>query len=165
MVLKGTGEEIMSSARRTLASFVVIGCALAGCTTSDLADTTTTWATTTTSVSATSSSTTLPSGEVDCGTLYLASGWPTTTAPWPSAFDCILDAFSTGTPARFVERAQTDGEGGHIRVTTYTVIGVEEVQRVVDSTGALPPGDITTTVCTGLPHELGQSELTATDCA
>jgi hypothetical protein len=106
----------------------------------------------------------LPSGELDCGTLYLASGWPTTAAVSPYAFDCILDAFSTGTPARFVERAQTDGEGGHIRITTYSVIGVEEVQRVVDSTGALPPGDITTTVCTGLSHDTG-SELTATDCA
>jgi len=47
-------------------------------------------------------------------------------------------------------RAQTDGEGGHIEITTYQVIGVQQVRQTVDATGAQPPGGITVSVCTGL---------------
>ncbi len=109
---------------------------------------TTTGPTQTTSAPTTSSTT--PTGQIDCGTAYLASGWPTTTVPSPAVQQCILSAFSAGTAAIYRERAQTDGEGGHIQITTYEVIGVRQVRRTVDATGAQPPGAITVSVCSGL---------------
>ena len=70
-----------------------------------------------------------PTAQIDCGTRYLASGWPTTTAPSRGFADCILGAFETGTPAIYRERAQTDGNGGHIEITTYQVTGPHQVRR------------------------------------
>jgi hypothetical protein len=98
----------------------------------------------------------------DCGTDYLASGWPTTIAPSPQQQSCILEAFASGSYAIYTERAQTDGEGGHIEITTYQVIGPRRVRRTVDATGALPPGSVTVTVCTGLSGNVGP--LVATGC-
>ena len=97
--------------------------------------------------------TTNGAGQVDCGTRYLASGWPTTTVPYPGFADCIQQAFASGTAAIYVERAQTDGEGGHIEITTYEVVGVRQVRRTVDSTGAQPPGGVVVSTCTGMGHD------------
>jgi hypothetical protein len=108
--------------------------------------------------------TTPPAGVVDCGTAYLASGWPTTVLPSPTLQQCILSTFAAGTPATYAERAQTDGEGGHIQVTTYLVTGVRQVRRTVDATGAQPPGGITVSVCTGLASG-PDGQLAATGCS
>ena len=97
--------------------------------------------------------TTNGAGQIDCGTRYLASGWPTTTVPYPGFADCIQQAFASGTSAIYVERAQTDGEGGHIEITTYEVVGARLVRRTVDSTGAQPPGGVVVSTCTGLTHD------------
>ncbi len=107
--------------------------------------------------------TTTAGGPVDCGTAYLASGWPTTTAGSPAASACILDAFAAGTPATYVVRAQTDGNGGHIQITTYVVVGVQRVQRTVDDRGAQPAGGVTTTTCTGLAFSMATA-VTASGC-
>ena len=106
---------------------------------------------------------TTPSGQIDCGTAYLASGWPTTIVPSPTLAQCILDAFAAGTPAIYRERAQTDGNGGHIKITTYEVTGRYQVRRTVDATGAQPPGGITVSVCTGLAAG-PDSQLVASGC-
>ncbi len=104
-----------------------------------------------------------PAGQIDCGTAYLASGWPTTFLPSPTLQQCILSAFAAGTPAIYRERAQTDGQGGHIKITIYEVIGVHQVRRTVDATGAQPPGAVTVSVCTGLAS--GQDgQLAASGC-
>ncbi len=119
-------------------------------------------ATAPTTVPATTASTT-PAGQIDCGTAYLASGWPTTILPSPALQQCILSAFAAGRPAIYRERAQTDGQGGHIKITTYEVIGVHQVRRTVDATGAQPPGAVTVSVCTGLAS--GQDgQLAASGC-
>ncbi|MFM7069773.1 MAG: hypothetical protein ACKOYM_09985 [Actinomycetes bacterium] len=86
----------------------------------------------------------------DCGTISYASGWPTTTLFVVTKFDCITSAFATGTDAHLIERRQTDGYGGHIAVTTYQVTGVQQVRVTVDNTNALPAGEVTTSICTGL---------------
>lgn len=85
-----------------------------------------------------------------CGTFYAASGWPTTMAPSPALFDCIVDAFTAGTPATFAERFQTDGYGGHIEIHFYEVTGAGRVKVTVDATGAEPPGGVTVQECTSL---------------
>lgn len=85
-----------------------------------------------------------------CGTFRYASGWPTTTAPYPGQYDCILDAFAVGTPASVAERLQTDGFGGHIEIRFYEVTGVGRVRVTVDATGAQPPGGVTVRDCTSL---------------
>jgi hypothetical protein len=103
-----------------------------------------------TTTAPTTTSSTTPAGQIDCGTAYLASGWPTTILPSPTLQQCILSAFSAGTSAIYRERAQTDGEGGHIQITTYEVIGVRQVRRTIDATGAQPPGGVTTSTCSGL---------------
>ncbi len=109
------------------------------------------------------SSTSPPGTPIDCGTAYLASGWPTTVLPSPTLQQCILSAFAAGTPATYRERAQTDGEGGHIEITTYEVIGVNQVRRTVDATGALPPGGVTVSICTGLAAG-SDGQLSASGC-
>jgi hypothetical protein len=106
---------------------------------------------------------TTPGGQIDCGTAYLASGWPTTIAPSPTLAQCILDAFAAGTPAIYRERAQTDGNGGHIEITTYQVTGRQKVWRTVDATGAQPPGGVTVSACTGLAAG-PDSQLVASGC-
>ncbi len=123
---------------------------------------TTTVGPTQTATAPTTSSTT-PAGQIDCGTAYLASGWPTTILPSPTLQQCLLSAFAAGTPAIYRERAQTDGEGGHIKVTTYEVIGVHQARRTVDATGAQPPGGITVSVCSGLASG-PDGQLTASGC-
>lgn len=92
---------------------------------------------------------------VDCGILYRAAGWPTTLLPSVQAITCLQDAFDAGTPARLVDRAQTDGEGGAILVTTYDILGPGNVRVTVDAREAADrPRGITVSECTGLATEL-----------
>jgi hypothetical protein len=91
---------------------------------------------------------------LDCGILYRASGWPTTFVPSTEAIACLQGAFDAGTPARLVDRAQTDGEGGAILVTTYDVLGAGVVRVTVDARQAADrPQGITVSRCTGLASE------------
>jgi hypothetical protein len=89
--------------------------------------------------------------ETDCGIVYLASGWPTTTAPSPTFASCLATGFTAGTPTRLVVRAQTDGAGGHILITTYQVLGPASVRVTEDATNAADrPQVVTVKTCTGL---------------
>jgi hypothetical protein len=88
---------------------------------------------------------------IDCGIIYRASGWPTTFVPNIDAFTCLQTAFDADTPARLVDREQTDGEGGAILVTTYDVLGPGRVRVTVDAREAADrPQRITVSECTGL---------------
>ena len=93
---------------------------------------------------------TLPGGREDCGDRDLDSGAPTTTVPQPGYAQCILAALAAGRPAVYIERQATDDQDGHDIVTTYTVVGRDQVQVRVDATGAQPPGQVTTSGCAGL---------------
>lgn len=99
---------------------------------------------------------TIPAGDqdpalLDCGTLFRASGWPTTFVPSIEAFTCLQAAFDAGTPARLVDREQTDGYGGAILITTYDVLGPGNVRVTVDAREAADrPKGITVSECTGL---------------
>jgi hypothetical protein len=91
---------------------------------------------------------TIGSGAVDCGTFDLAVGWPTTFAPPLSMNECLDHAFRTGTPARLVLSAQTDGEGGAPVTTTYLVTGQGIIHVKVDATRASDrPPVVTTKEC------------------
>jgi hypothetical protein len=92
---------------------------------------------------------------LDCGTLYRAAGWPTTFAMFPGAFSCLADAFTAGTPARLVDREQTDGYGGAILITTYDVLGPGQLRVTVDATQAADrPQVVTVSRCTGVVAEM-----------
>jgi hypothetical protein len=97
---------------------------------------------------------------IDCGIIYRASGWPTTFMVSTSYFDCLGDAFESGTPARLVDRAQTDGMGGAILITTYDVLGPGQVRVTVDATAAADrPQVVTVSMCTGLEIASYQIEV------
>jgi len=53
----------------------------------------------------------VPPATEDCRTNNALAGWPTTTAPAPDAYACILDALATGTPAQMSAIS-----GGRIRL-------------------------------------------------
>jgi hypothetical protein len=92
---------------------------------------------------------------IDCGVVYRASGWPTTFVPSPTTFACLADAFAAGTPARLVDREQTDGQGGAILVTTYDVLGPGVLRMTVDATNAADrPQVVTVSRCTGVVAEM-----------
>ena len=73
-------------------------------------------------------------------------------------------------PSRQVRRPSTGSgrrptaQGGHIEITTYEVIGVRQVRRTVDATGAQPPGGVTVSVCSGLASG-PDGQLAASGCA
>jgi hypothetical protein len=91
-----------------------------------------------------------------CGTIAYASGWPT-TRPVNLEIDpagrCFLDAWEAGGYMRLVTREQTDGQGGHIVITTYDVVGRAELNVYTDRRDAQPPGGVTAEHCTGLTHD------------
>lgn len=92
---------------------------------------------------------------LDCGTIDRASGWPTTFAPNPEPFQCLQRSFDAGTPARMVDREQTDGEGGAILITTYDVLGAGRVRVTVDAREAADrPQGVTVSECTGLTTQM-----------
>ena len=95
---------------------------------------------------------------IDCGVIAYASGWPTTFPQnlTMGAGKCFTDAWAAGTPARMVTRDQTDGEGGHIRITTYDVLGSGQLRVITDNRQSAPPGGITTKVCTSLTATMSQ---------
>ena len=100
---------------------------------------------------------------IDCGTVYRASGWPTTFVPSPTSFSCLADAFAAGTPARLVDREQTDGFGGAILITTYDVLGPGDLRLTVDATNAADrPQVVTVSRCTDVVAEM--MDLVASGC-
>jgi hypothetical protein len=88
----------------------------------------------------------------DCGTIAYASGWPTTMLVdlQFGAGKCFLDAWAAGQPARVTTRDQTDGQGGHIRIVIYDVLGAGQLRVITDSRQAVGAGGITTQRCTSL---------------
>ncbi|MGZ4708809.1 MAG: hypothetical protein ACXWBN_08750 [Acidimicrobiales bacterium] len=106
---------------------------------------------------------TVPGGAIDCGRFDLASGWPTTIAPSPTLLTCLDDAFRSGTPARLVLSAQTDGQGGSPVITTYLVTGQGIVHVTVDATRAADrPQVVSTKECRALT--LTSPEPTVSNC-
>jgi hypothetical protein len=92
---------------------------------------------------------TVPAGSRDCGQEYPSSGFPTTAAPFPGHFDCIVAAAQAGEPARYALLSR-DHHGG-VAITLYDVLGpaqVRIVSQVVDWTGA--PGSVSDQQCTAL---------------
>jgi hypothetical protein len=90
----------------------------------------------------------VPDGYVDCGTVVLTSGWPTTTIFAPDAAACILDAADRGRPAQqaFTGRDQTGGmEGWLIRVDGPA--GITMVEYRIDADGGTTSAE---TSCTTL---------------
>jgi hypothetical protein len=98
----------------------------------------------------------------NCGTLFLASGWPTTTMPRPQATTCIDVALRTGRSARLTEVAETDGLGGHPRETTFRVTARNRLLVTINNTKAKPRGTVQRWRCTGLATS--GDELVATGC-
>jgi len=98
----------------------------------------------------------------NCGTLFLASGWPTTTMPDPEATTCIDAALHTGRSARLTEVAETDSLGGHPRVTTFRVTARNRLLVTINNTKAKPRGTVQKWRCTGLAAQA--DELVATGC-
>jgi hypothetical protein len=90
----------------------------------------------------------------NCGTDYLASGWPTTTLPSPAEIQCITTAFATGRRATYVEIAQTDGRGGHPLVTTISVEAKHKVLVTTNPVASLHGGRIRRETCTDLLAEV-----------
>ncbi len=106
---------------------------------------------------------TIAGGAIDCGTFDLASGWPTTIVAPQSLYRCLDDAFRSGTPARLVLSAQTDGEGGAPVTTTYLVTGQGIVRVTVDATQAADrPRTVTKQECRALT--LTFPEPTVSNC-
>jgi hypothetical protein len=91
----------------------------------------------------------------NCGTIAYASGWPTTflVSLETGVGQCFLDAWAAGTPARLVTRDQTDGQGGHIAITTYDVLGPGQLRVTTDGRQRATPQPVTTELCTGLTHD------------
>ena len=90
----------------------------------------------------------VPDGYVDCGTVVLTSGWPTTTIFTPDAAACILDAADRGRPSQqaFTGRDHTGGmEGWLIRVEGPEAITM--VSYRIDADGGTATA---TTSCTSL---------------
>lgn len=128
-------------------------------------------ATTTTSVPAAAAATTtesVPDGTESCGEVNLLSGWPTTLAPDPRSFDCLVGAFDAGTPAvlTVVEGDPTgpsDAEHPPPRITvTYTVVGPHRVR--VQTVAARTPEPVVE-VCGELTNELANLDAAACERA
>jgi hypothetical protein len=103
------------------------------------------------------------SGPIDCGTIYYASGWPTTMVVNIEIVGaCFLDAWETGTRAKLVTREQTDGQGGHILIKTYEVRGPGELRVRTDPTQTVTPGPVRIETCSTLTHNL--THLIPGDC-
>jgi hypothetical protein len=102
----------------------------------------------------------------NCGTVYYATGWPTTPAVFieRQGGDCLRTAFLAGDPARLVTRQQTDGAGGHILITTYDVIGVSRLRVTADPTGAAEPGPVAVSECGGLDFSSDHHSILVSDC-
>lgn len=114
---------------------------------------------------------TVPPGGTDCGSISELAGWPTTTTSFPDRFDCIVDAFADGTPARMVVTSVGAGTSGRETadgydvptrvVTAWVVTGPGEVEHTTDRTE--DGGTVTVEVCSGLTVD-PTGALTATGC-
>jgi hypothetical protein len=98
----------------------------------------------------------------DCGAHFLAGGWPTTTTLAQQTTTCIEAALRIGRSATLTEVAQTDGQGGHLRVTTFRVTARNRLLVTINSTKAKPQGTVQKWRCTGLATS--GDELVATGC-
>lgn len=97
-------------------------------------------------------------GTKACGAVNLLSGWPTTMAPSPNSFDCIVAAAASGTPAQMTVTSAGDGSSGRKttdgydipthRVVTYVVRGPGEIVQAIDQTE--DGGGTTVFLCSGL---------------
>jgi hypothetical protein len=105
--------------------------------------------------------TSVPTGG-NCGTFFLAGGWPTTTTIGTPATSCISAALRAGRSATLTEVAETDGRGGHPRVTTFRVTARNRLLVTINNTKAKPRGVIQKWRCTGLADQA--DELVATGC-
>ena len=77
--------------------------------------------------------------------------------------ECLDSAFRSGTPARLVLSAQTDGEGGAPVTTTYLVTGQGVVHVTIDATRAADrPQVVSTRDCRAL--EPTWPEPTVSNC-
>lgn len=120
--------------------------------------------TTTVATTATTTATTAGPGATDCGTIAYASGWPTTFVVLldRGAGRCFLDAWDAGAPARLITRDQTDGQGGHILIVTYEVLGSGRLRVTTDASQTVTPEPVRVELCTGLTHTM--SRLQPQDC-
>jgi hypothetical protein len=98
----------------------------------------------------------------NCGTHLLAGGWPTTTTLAQQTTTCIEAALRIGRSATFTEVAQTDGQGGHPRVTTFRVTARNRLLVTINTMKAKPRGTVQKWRCTGLATS--GDELVATGC-
>jgi hypothetical protein len=98
----------------------------------------------------------------NCGTFFLAAGWPTTTTIGTPATSCIGAAIRAGRSATLTEVVQTDGQGGHPRVTTFRVTARNRLLVTINNTKAKPRGTVQKWRCTGLAARA--DELVATGC-
>lgn len=116
---------------------------------------------------------TIPAGSKECDGANALAGWPTTTAPWPGAYDCIVDAMASGTPAWMVLVTAGEGVSGRTtadgydlptrRVVTWVVLGEGQLQQTTDLTDE--GGTVTTEMCTGLSTSSGYQPPIPTGCA
>lgn len=107
---------------------------------------------------------TVASGSLDCGTVRLASGWPTTFPPSPAPYECLHRAFVAAEPAQLVVRSQTDGQGGAVVVTTYVVRADGTVEVIEDASEAADrPQVVTRSVCRTLEPSTGP-DVAVGDC-
>jgi hypothetical protein len=93
--------------------------------------------------------TAVPPGSRDCGKEFPSLGYPTTFAPLPDRFDCIVAAAQAGEPA--IRSSLSRDDRGGVAITIFEVLGpgrVRIVARDVDWTGA--PGPESEQLCTGL---------------
>jgi hypothetical protein len=98
----------------------------------------------------------------NCGTHDLAGGWPTTTTLPQQTTTCIEAALRIGRSATLIEIAQTDGQGGHLRVTTFRVTARNRLLVTINNTKAKPRGTVQRWRCTGLTTS--GDELVASGC-
>ena len=93
--------------------------------------------------------TTAPEGVLDCGSVALSSGWPTTTVFIAyGAGTCILEAVDDGTPAQQAYW-QRDNEGGIVGslVRVDGPSAITETSYTIDANGDLESATVT---CSGL---------------
>jgi hypothetical protein len=93
----------------------------------------------------------------DCGTILYSTGWPTVPPiTLGRAGECFMGHWATGTPARITTRDQTDGNGGHIRIVIYDVLGTGQLRITTDNRQAQPPGPVVSQRCTGLTASISR---------
>ncbi|HLX87270.1 MAG TPA: hypothetical protein VKR22_02240 [Acidimicrobiales bacterium] len=114
----------------------------------------------------------VPAGGTDCGIYDALSGWPTTVAASPAIYTCLINAFTSGQPARLVVIDPSRVNSGRYTrdgyaipagiVTTYRVLGARALQVTTDRQEARGP--VTVQNCTGLSQSALDSPPTPSGC-